>query len=705
MRVVRTAPWVREALFAAGAALLALVVAAWALQLWNAHAQVPLRYSDADDTMFYISVIKGILDHGWLLSNHNLGAPFGQKLLDFPQTGDDLNWLEVAGLALITGKVGPTINGFFLLTFPLDAAVAYFVLRRLGARRPSAVVCSVLFALLPYHFFRSDSHLMLSSYYALPLVAYLFVAIVQGELPRRRELAVMCLVIASTGLYYAVFGIALLAAATLLAALARRSRAAIAAGALVTGAVLMVLALNLSPTLAYQAGHGANPVVTRSAGAGDDLAMSASYLLLPPVNDRIGPLASLTRHYASQTPPHGYCEQCYESIGTVGDVGFAWLAVLALAGLIGAPLALGTAAGVYRAAAAGIAACLALGVSSGLSSLARVFLTADIRAWNRVSVLIAFFSLLAAALLLDAAGARAGPRWGRVLAVVVLLFGIADQTSPAFVPDYARDAAEYRSDATFVNAIERRLPAGASVFELPYVLFPEGYQPFMAPDQTLPYAPSIDFEYDLARPYIHSTGLSWSYGAMKGRATDYAAQLAAKPVDLVLAGAVAAGFDGLVVDQAGYPGPLAGELRRELRALLRVTPIRSPVSTLLFYDLRPYARRLRAAHTAAQMAALRSATLDPLALSCQGSRLRVTNPGRRAAAAVLSAAVVHRRPLRFRLTLPPGTTHVTAAELGERGATLVAPTVTQQAFEAFAGNVTPAIHAGVVGPPCADVKF
>jgi phosphoglycerol transferase len=732
------------------AALLALGAAAWALKLWRADIAVPFRYSSDDDTMFYLSLIKGIIDHGWFLTNHNLGAPFGQQLYDYPQSADNLNLLFIKGLGTVWHSPA-VINLFFLSTFPLDAAAAYAVMRRLGVSVVSAVLCAVLFALLPYHFFRSDSHLFLSAYYSLALAAYLFLCVLDDRQlfahrapPSRRILTwatartgwtvLLCVVIASTGLYYAVFGLVLLLAGTLLALLARRGRAAVLTGAVTCCVVAGALVINLAPTFVYQLSHGGNPVVTRSAGAGDGLALSPSYLVLPPLHDRIGPLRRTTEHYAAQTAPHGYCEQCYESLGSVGDVGFLWLIAIALAACLGAPLAF-VRGRLHRAAAAGIVVCLAVGITGGLSSLTRVFVTSDIRAWNRLSVLITFFSLLAVGLLLDGlrrrlrSRARGGLAFGALVAGL-LLFGIADQTSSFFVPPYKQDARQYHSDGRFVGSIERRLPADASLFELPYVPFPEGYQPFMSPGQTVPNAPRVSFEYDQARGYIHSHGLRWSYGATKGRPTDWEAQLASKPVGLALAGAAAAGFQGVTIDRRGYPGTLGISLRNQLRAELAVPPLLSPDRDLMFYDLRPLLARLRTGYTGAQLDALRTAVLSPLALSCARGSLTVVNPGAGARTGTLSATLVggsslglrvssaaaptgssgalrtgRSRTIRVRLSLPPGRTTITlsAGTPGSRTAALLGPTITDSTFTPFARFASSHIRTGILGPPCALV--
>ena len=124
---------------------------------------------------------------------------------------------------------------------------------------------------------------------------------------------------------------------------------------------------------------------------------------------------------------------------------------------------------------AGIASLIALlfAWTGGLSTLvASVF--SQIRSWNRLSIYIAFFALLAVGVLLDRGVARLrSPALAAGLVFGVLLVGVLDQTSSAFRPAYSALEAEYRSDEDFVAAIEERLPEGAMVFQLPYHPFPE----------------------------------------------------------------------------------------------------------------------------------------------------------------------------------------------------------------------------------------
>ena len=147
-------------------------------------------------------------------------------------------------------------------------------------------------------------------------------------------------------------------------------------------------------------------------------ALRLSNLLLPAPGARIGPLREAAEEYDHAIAP-GYCEACYASLGTVGDVGFAWLTLCAL---LASP-ASRRSRRVPPAARRGVGVSLAIAVGAvgGLASLIELIFTPDVRAWNRISVLIAFFSLLAVALAARRAPAALRPaRRGGALGLAAL---------------------------------------------------------------------------------------------------------------------------------------------------------------------------------------------------------------------------------------------------------------------------------------------
>ena len=732
------------------AAVVSVLCAAWVLRLWRGNLALPLRYTPVDDTKFYLMLVKGIIDHGWYASNPSLGAPFGQQLRDYPQGGDSLNLLLIRGLALFSSNPGLVVNLFFLLTFALSSFTAHLVMRSLGVSAPSAGVAAVLFSLLAYHFFRGESHLFLSAYYAVPLAAYLFLELLgdatlfarggsqgrrrPGWLSRRSLTTIaLCVVIGSDNLYYATFAVAMLVGATIFA-LALRRRRALLQGLAIIALIAATVAANLAPSLLYEAEHGPNVALERSSAVNESsneaFALTLTNLLLPAPASRFAPLRRITARYDNAIAP-GYCEACYASLGTVGDVGFLWLALCALCTLVGAS-GWFAARHLLRHAGAGALFALALGTVGGLSSLIEILITPDIRAWNRISVMIAFFSLLAVALLLDSLIRWLRPRrWGAPVAALalagVLAFGVYDQSSNSYIPPYTATARQWTSDAAFVKEIERRLPRGASVFQLPYVPFPEGYPETPVSDQVATYAT----KYEPLRGYLHSSSLRWSYGQVKGRAADWSAQLAGQPLPYVLAAVSAAGFDGLWVDPAGFEPAKALRLRTALRALLGVGPLLSPAGDLWFFDLRGYRARLERSHTQRQLDLLRERTLAPPRTACVAGGLALVNPSPMPLAVTLRVRLAHiaqglgllgaadpdgrasdptgSSPITVqrRLLLAPGQTVVRVPAV-LRGkvvdSQVLYATLTDDALTQFAragGAAASTLVAGLTGPPCA----
>lgn len=731
-------------------AIVSLLCAAWALRLWRADLAIPLRYSPVDDTKFYLMLAKGIAEHGSYLSNPTLGAPFGQHLSDYPQGADNLNLLMIRGLAVFSSNPALIVNLFYLLTFALAGFTSHVVLRSLRVGALAAGVCSVLFALLTYHFFRGESHLLLSAYYGVPLSLYLFLRLLEGAPslaadsgPARRRPAwlsrrylpilAVCLIVGSDNLYYATFTVVMLLAAVLLVA-TTRDRRAVLRGLVLIALIVTAVVANLSPSLLYRAEHGGNRELERSAAftemSDEAFSLRLANLILPEPNAHFAPLRSLAGRYDREIAP-GYCEACYGNLGTVGSVGFLWLILGALGALLGA-------AGYYarnrllRSAAVGVLIALAVGTIGGVASLIEVFVTPDIRAWNRISVFIAFLSLLAFALLLDRLRARSrslrrGAALTGVACVAMLIFGVYDQTSDSFIPPYASTARTWRSDQRFVEHIERSFPAGAAVFQLPYVPFPEGYPETPVGDELATYAT----KYQPLRGYLHSSSLRWSYGAMKGRPEDWSASLAGQPLGYVVTGVTAVGFDGLWVDESAFESSKAQAVRTELLGLLGERPAVNTEQDLLFYDLRPYLARLQHSHTRTQLSRLRDQTLHPLRTVCESDGvLEVVNPSSFLRQATLTARLARAsatmaKPLapppdgqavdiptpetvvvRRRLRLAPGPNRVQLATqsrvLGGTSQLLYA-TVADAGLASFAPVAESSSSAsipGLTGPPC-----
>lgn len=591
-----------------------LAAAAFSLQLWRAHLHVPLAYgSDALQAQIFV---KSVITGGWIWHVHGLGAPFGTQQYDFPLATDNLNFLAIKLLGLGSSDSAKIMNVFFLLTFPAIALSSYVVLRWLGISVAVAVVCSVLFSDAPYHLFRGETHLLLSSYASVPIGAYLILSTVDGGTlfrvePRRDGLRrwvtrrnlfslVLCVMMGSLGAYYATFTVLILCAAGVAGAVGTRSWRPVFQATVVIALIGATIFINDLPTAIYRHEHGDNPAVADRLPQESELyALKLAEMVLPVPGHRFTPLAKIRYRYDSTTPIPS--EDGQQSLGIVATIGLAWLFLLAL----------GTVAGLGRAAPwlrrhrqlafAALVAFL-LGTLGGISALIGYLISTQIRGWDRISILIAFFAVAAVGLGLDALGRRIGRinrNWILPVLGLVLVLGIYDQSSKGVIPQYAVTGASYGSDALFVAEIQRLMPKDGEIFELPYVPYPENP----------PVGRMLD--YDLARGYIHTTnGLTWSYGAMKGRPQDWASQAQSLPVSTLIDGVIAAGFSGIYIDRYGYTDS-AASLTAEIRGITGAAPIVSRDHRLEFFDLRPFLTRLRARVGANVLTRLGNAMLHP----------------------------------------------------------------------------------------------
>jgi phosphoglycerol transferase len=610
--------WRREVPVVVATLALTLVALTLVLQLWRATPGVP--FTSEADAAFNVMTVQTIIDTGWYERAPRLGAPFGASLHDFPLGGDNLQFLLIRGLAAFSSDAGTVVNAYFLVTFLLVALAGLLVLRWLGVSRPVAAVLAVLYAFLPYHFFRGETHLFLSGYWAVPLGVALAVSGMRGAalFERRpghrgpasfatRRTAVtlgLAAVIGSSGSYYAAFAVVLLAAVGALHALRGRTLRAAVPAAVAAAAIVGVLGLNLLPDVAYRVEHGANERVgQRDPAETERFGLKLSSMLLPDPGHRVASLGTLGERYRvmSDVPSEGG-----QSLGLVGALGLLWLLAAALTAVAGGR-ALPDTVETHRTLAFLAVVTLLTGTVGGFSMLVALSLTPQFRSWNRVSVVLGFLSLAALGLLLDrwwarrgqaGAGSRRRPAGAAGLAFL-LLFGLLDQTGASAVPRYRANAAEHDSDAAFVTAIEDRLPTGAMLYQLPYVSFPE----------SAPIAGTGG--YDQVRGYLHSKDLRWSFGAARGRDHGWQDALLGQPPDLVLRRLVAVGFAGLWVDRRGYVDD-AASLEAGLAAALGESPLVSADGRLSFFSLLDFQATLRRTSPAAELDALAAQTLAPV---------------------------------------------------------------------------------------------
>jgi hypothetical protein len=561
--------------------LVVAVVLVVRFELTPGTIRVPFRYGG--DSLFSARMAKAIIETGWVQQTDRLGAPFGQVLYDFPLGGDNANYLVMRLLAAFTGNWVLVVNVFFLFSFFAAATSAYLCQRWLRVGRTAALVTSVLFAFAPYHFVRGTNHLLLASYFVVPISVLLAVRASTWGVPepgpsdaldrarRWTPWLALCVLAGSCGAYYAVFGVLVVMVMCCFSAAAWRTWRPLVVGAAFATTTGITFLLNISGSILYQRRHGPNPAVAaRSPLELDVYALRPVQLLTPVPGHWIGALRSVTADLSLGAQP-AYTQ----FLGLAGGAAFVamlgWMA-LSLMRAVSEPVE------ARPLLAAASLTLVMIGVSGGLSWFFTLAGFTEIRAWDRVSIVILFMSLCWSALAVGPFARRWIARRPRrrpaafVLAALIAAFGIADQASIDDGPPLRSWDAPFESDRAFFAAVESQMAPAAAVYVLPYRRFPEESPAYLSAD------------YDLLRPYLNTQHMRWSYGGMKGRDADWEEQLAGFSSDELVTSVLAVGFDGILIDRFGYPD--MGELlKAELIETTQVTPSLSSDQRWYFFDI------------------------------------------------------------------------------------------------------------------------
>ncbi len=567
------------------------IILCYVLQLWKADLHIPC--SGSGDTPWVHSWIKSIQENGWYLTTPRLGAPGGSEMYDFPMT-ENLHLLVIKLLGLVFRPSGLLFNMYVLLMYPVIACTAFFVLKRLSVSEGLAFVGALLYAFLPYHFFRGHRHIFLASYYLAPFQIWMAVAIARGGLPASgsgntriapRELGAMLLIsflVAGSGVYFAFFGCFFLMLAGIYAAIQWRGWRSLALALALCAWTSLFTAANLLPSFIYHREHGFNSeAVQRSHFEAEMYGLKLIQLFMPVNGHRIPWLAELKNRYLFNGMMIN--ENDSAALGIVGSIGFLWLLLQVLRRNqtedSGRPSMMHVLSILNWGA-------ILLATMGGFGSLFSFLATPWIRGYNRISIYIAFLSFTAVLLLLEVARQKLQSysygKWLYYPALIGLLtLGIFDQTTPAQMPDYAALKKSFADRKAYVDSLEAALPRGAMIFQLPYVAYPEsaGY--------------CATEGYDSLVLYLHSKTLRWSFGSVRGREGDsLAVMLSTLPPKPMLEKVIQAGYQGLLIDRRAYKD-FAVKLTAEISEIVGYPPLGSAENRWIFFPLDYYKHKLQ----------------------------------------------------------------------------------------------------------------
>ncbi|HWQ65284.1 MAG TPA: hypothetical protein VN372_00260 [Methanospirillum sp.] len=555
---------------------------------------VPFTYDG--DGLEYNLLTKGMIENGWWLENPLTGAPGTLQMYDYA-VGSNLDFFVMKILSLFSGNYAVVMNSYFILGFFLTALFSMVVLSYLRIIPPIAIFGSLLFTFQYYHFFRLG-HFNLTAYYMIPLMILVLIWVCQGEMfffrsadtnkgfnlniSRKGWFTLFVLVITSTHSYYGFFGLLLLAVAVLWAFSREYNRIVLLNGLSALFLTILFSILNKVPSLIYGFINGPSFVMSyRYPFEAEIWGLKLIQLLLPTPGHRIPFLADIASQYTQYRPLVN--ENVSATLGIIGSIGFiillSWIFIrnfkpifedLQSRSMILDNLSFLTVSAIL------------IGTIGGVSAIIAMVFPA-IHSYNRISLYIVFFAIIAVSYLLQLLYERyqSKPIFYPVfllLLLVLLTGGIFDQV-PQSASLHAGSAREqnFIADDIFFKEIEEKMPEGSSIFILPDIGgFPNSNPPLRINGS------------DSLKPYLHTKQLKWSYPTMKGRFWDnWQAAVAMSPPEDILGHLFATGFSGLLIDGYGYPD--GGDSTFAIFSNLSgVTPLRGVDGRYGFYDLTGY---------------------------------------------------------------------------------------------------------------------
>jgi phosphoglycerol transferase len=534
-----------------------LLMSGWPQGLYP---EITTPFSYAGDGLAYLWNIQRVIEGTWYFTNDRSGFPFGSNHLDYP-TSDTGSYLVLKLLGLIFKTSIAAHNLYYLLGFSLAAVAGYLVSRSIDISRHFSIVAAVLYAFTSFHFGRVG-HLFFTWYFVAPLFFYIGFRLfskklifTNSQIRFKTKLlnAIALIVLASFGIYYTLFGCIVIAMCMTMSAAVNRSWRYLSEGAVTLAFTVIGLFLNILPSLIHLSQQGENREgVNRFASESELYALKITQLLLPRGDHRLDSFFEFASKYNNFFPI--VTENISASMGAVASLGFLLLVTVILVfpffRIKSADLTPSnhtfTAQIRFQVLAALTLGLVLMATMGGFSSLFAMLVSSSVRAWNRASIFITFISVVAFVMAVDWLIQKYAKNLflkivGIAIAFTILVLGILDQTVKPCHSCLLANKDLTKNDKAFIQLIEKSVPKGSAIYQLPYMSYPE-------------YSSVNSLgSYDQARGHLHSQDLKWSFGSVRGREGDwFYRKLALLPVSEQVTVISAMGFAGIYIDRRGF---------------------------------------------------------------------------------------------------------------------------------------------------------
>ena len=526
---------------------------------------IPLLYSA--DALFIAPYMQRQLESEWYFESVRMGYPFVATLYDFPSTFAEMGLLTLMQWAWPSWV--EAYHWWYVISYALVFVVTYVVFRHWQIDPVWAVIGALAFDFMPFHHDRI-AHPYFFWYFIVPIVYAYGWKFWQGHLLRWRHWSsvVHLLLFGAIGtfyVYWAVMSSAVLLVTSVIGSATRRNWRILAQGVILIGCMIAGLLVSYLPSLRFSQEYPTNMPLVREVEDSEKFALWPMALLTPaPAHTPLG------QAYQQFLDDQGLPSE--HNINTV----LSAVGLLIVFGAFALHL-LGRDVPMFLRFLAVIAIGLTLYAAvGGLGLTVSLYVTSLIRATNRIVVFIAFAGITALIYTVQHIHrmfALQRPWRGWVLASVLL--GLIWFDAPMAAGPYRNAAWSSRMTAweqerRFFEESEQAIGAGAAVYQLPALFFPEG---------------DMNPAYSQMRCFLFSR-MFCSHGDVFGRdGYLFYRELQNAPIQQQLEVIARLGFDGVMISRNYYRAN--PRLEQEIAMQLGDPIVVSADQTLVLYRVEP----------------------------------------------------------------------------------------------------------------------
>lgn len=572
---------------------ISLLIACYFMKVWDIPWSKPesLLGPENGDMLLSSLFYKNMIETNSIWNGNLLAAPFQFNMYNFPAMTNMIVLVPV----FIFGKIfNNAIIGMLIvmiLSFPMAAIFSYYAIRQFKVKRIICVIGSLVYAFIPFKMMRMWGHFSYgNSLMIIPIAVIILywlyednkLLLINKDIFKYKKniiVALFIIIIGSGEAYYAFFFCFFVVVTILIKALNEKKYLTnIIKSCLVIFETVIVMLIIMLPSLlntSEQFQSIEKPV--RSAAETEIYGLKLMHLFLPS-NTGLNKIDTLSYKYSLQTVYNN--ENMSAFLSVFAGIGFLILII----SLLSSNYFKERENQIKLLAGLNISAIL-LSSIGGFSYFVAAFIYSQVRAYNRISVFIAFFSVVSLCIVGSMIIENTNKYIIKNITIIILsiiaalsiIFNGSTKSSLTIknIYEYSK-VNEYIYD--FINEIEKEVGKEAMIYQMPYYKFPES-------------PPLNDMkDYSLAIPYVYSkNNIKWSYGNYKGTEGDLWHRAVSKlPIEERILKISKAGFDGIYIDTAAYQQEELQELLGDLNEILQVNPIITPNNRLYFYSMKNY---------------------------------------------------------------------------------------------------------------------